>query len=58
MRRLGCNTAEKPRLTAQESWEHFRGSTLMPRMQSGIDGGFTTTPTETAFEIQHEEGSA
>ncbi len=43
---------------SKESWEHFRDGTLMPRMQAGIEGGFTTPPSETTFEIHHEEGSA
>jgi hypothetical protein len=43
---------------SKESWERFRDGTLMPTMQAGIEGGFTASPTETAFEIQHQEGSA
>jgi hypothetical protein len=42
---------------SQESWERFRDGTLVPRMQSGIESGFKVSPTETAFEIQHQEGS-
>lgn len=33
------------------SWEAFRDGTLMPRMQQGIAGGFTTPPQETGFEV-------
>ncbi len=39
---------------SKESWEAFRDSTLMPRMQQGIDGGFTSPPEETGFEIVNE----
>jgi hypothetical protein len=36
---------------SQESWERFRDGVLMPRMQQGIKGGFTTPPQETTFDI-------
>jgi hypothetical protein len=36
---------------SQESWETFRDGTLMPRMQAGIEGGFTTPPTETPVDL-------
>jgi hypothetical protein len=36
---------------SKESWERFRDGILMPRMQEGIKGGFTTPPQETAFEV-------
>ncbi len=36
---------------SKESWERFRDGVLMPRMQQGIQGGFTTPPQETAFEV-------
>ena len=39
---------------SKESWEQFRDGTLMPRMQAGIDGGFTAPPEETAFEVKHQ----
>jgi hypothetical protein len=39
---------------SQASWETFRDSILMPRMQKGIDGGFTAPPEETVFEIVNE----
>jgi len=38
---------------SKESWERFRDSILMPRMQQGIKGGFTAPPQETAFEVYH-----
>lgn len=34
---------------SQASWESFRDTTLMPKMQAGIDGGFQAPPQETAF---------
>jgi len=36
---------------SKESWEHFRDSILMPRMQEGIDGGFTSPPQETPVDL-------
>ena len=36
---------------SRESWEDFRNNTLMPRMQAGIEGGFTTPPQETEIDI-------
>jgi hypothetical protein len=39
---------------SKESWETFRDSTLMPRMQQGIPGGFTEPPQETGFEVLNE----
>ncbi len=38
---------------SRESWEKFRNGTLMPRMQQGIEGGFTTPPQETVFEVDN-----
>jgi hypothetical protein len=38
---------------SKESWERFRDGILMPRFQQGIDGGFTTPPQETAFEVEN-----
>ena len=35
----------------KESWERFRDDTLMPALQSGIEGGFAGPPEETAFEL-------
>lgn len=39
---------------SQASWEEFRDTTLLPRMQAGIEGGFTGPPTETGFEVVAE----
>ena len=38
---------------SKESWERFRDGTLMPRMQQGIQGGFTAPPQETAFDVHN-----
>ena len=32
---------------SQESWEHFRDTTLMPAMEAGIAGGFAAASQET-----------
>ena len=36
---------------SKESWERFRDTILMPRMQQGIKGGFAAPPQETVFEV-------
>ncbi len=36
---------------SKQSWEAFRDGTLLPRMQQGIDGGFTTPPEQTEIEL-------
>jgi hypothetical protein len=36
---------------SKESWERFRDGTLMPRMQQGIEGGFTAPPEETPVDL-------
>jgi hypothetical protein len=36
---------------SKEHWERFRDSTLMPKMQQGIPGGFAGPPQETAFDV-------
>jgi hypothetical protein len=36
---------------SKESWERFRDSILLPRMQRGIEGGFLTPPQETAVDV-------
>jgi hypothetical protein len=36
---------------SKQSWESFRDGTLMPRMQAGIEGGFTSQPEETEIEV-------
>jgi hypothetical protein len=38
---------------SKESWEKFRNEILMPRLTKGINGGFTTSPEETAFEVHN-----
>ncbi len=38
---------------SKESWERFRDGILMPRMQQGIEGGFTPPPQETAFDVHN-----
>jgi hypothetical protein len=39
---------------SQESWERFRDGVLMPRMAAGIEGGFTSPPTETTFPVHNQ----
>ena len=36
---------------SKASWEKFRDNTLMPSMQAGIEGGFTSPPQETEVDI-------
>ena len=36
---------------SQESWERFRDSTLLPRLQEGVEGGFTGPPQETTVDV-------
>lgn len=38
---------------SRESWERFRDGTLMPRLQRGIEGGFTTPPEETTIDVHY-----
>jgi hypothetical protein len=40
---------------SKESWERFRDDVLLPRLQQGVKGGFTTPPQETAFEIYNQQ---
>jgi hypothetical protein len=40
---------------SRESWEKFRDGTLMPKMQAGIEGGFTAPPEETTFEVHNQQ---
>jgi hypothetical protein len=42
---------------SQASWERFRDDILMPRMAEGIEGGFTSPPQETTFEVENQETS-
>ena len=39
---------------SKDSWESFRDGTLMPKMQAGIEGGFTSPPVETEFEVANQ----
>ena len=36
---------------SKESWERFRDGVLMPMMQKGIEGGFTSPPEETEIDV-------
>ena len=36
---------------SRESWEHFRDSTLLPKMEAGIAGGFPTPPEERVIDL-------
>jgi hypothetical protein len=36
---------------SKESWEQFRDTILMPRMEQGIDGGFPTPPEQTEIDL-------
>jgi hypothetical protein len=36
---------------SKESWERFRDGILMPRMQQGIEGGFSAPPEETTIDL-------
>ena len=38
---------------SRESWERFRDGILMPRLEQGVKGGFTSPPQEQAFEIHN-----
>ena len=38
---------------SKASWEQFRDTILMPRMQQGIKVGFTASPQERAFEVHN-----
>jgi hypothetical protein len=42
---------------SQESWEDFRDNVLMPRMQAGIEGGFSAPPSETEFPVQNQQSA-
>ena len=36
---------------SKESWERFRDGILMPKLQAGIAGGFSTPPQETGIDV-------
>jgi len=38
----------------KESWERFRNEVLMPKLQAGVKGGFTSPPQETVFEVHKQ----
>ena len=40
---------------SRESWERFRDNTLMPQLQSGIEGGFPSPPQVTALEVENQQ---
>ena len=40
---------------SKASWESFRDSTLMPRMQQGIEGGFTAPPRGDGIRDRHRD---
>ena len=40
---------------SKESWERFHDGILMPRMQRGIKGGFTTPAQETSFDVHNPQ---
>jgi len=42
---------------SQDSWENFRDSTLLPRLQEGIEGGLAGPPQEYAFEVDSDQSA-
>jgi hypothetical protein len=36
---------------SKESWERFRDDVLLPQMQQGISGGFSSPPQETTVDV-------
>jgi hypothetical protein len=36
---------------SKESWERFRDGILMPKLQQGVEGGFSTPPEETEIDV-------
>jgi hypothetical protein len=36
---------------SKESWEAFRDGTLIPKLQAGVEGGFTTMPEAIEVEV-------
>lgn len=38
---------------SKASWERFRDGTLLPAFGKGIEGGFSSSPQETAFEVHN-----
>jgi hypothetical protein len=40
---------------SKASWEQFRDHILVPKLQAGVAGGFTTPPQETVFEVDNQQ---
>ena len=40
---------------SKASWEQFRDKILLPKLQAGVPGGFTTPPVETAFDVDNQQ---
>jgi hypothetical protein len=38
---------------SRHTWERFRDGILLPRMAAGIQGGFTSPPQETVFDVHN-----
>lgn len=38
---------------SEESWRKFEDEILMPKLQAGIPGGFTSAPNATGFEVHN-----
>lgn len=38
---------------SKASWERFRDTVLMPKLQQGVKGGFNGPPQEQAFEVHN-----
>lgn len=36
---------------SQEAWEQYRENVLLPLLQKGVEGGFTTAPEETVIDV-------
>jgi hypothetical protein len=36
---------------SKESWERFRDGILMPKLQQGVESGFSTPPEETEIDV-------
>ena len=39
----------------QQQWEAFRSGTLMPALEKGVAGGFTSPPREQAFAVDYKK---
>lgn len=40
---------------SKASWEKFRDEILLPRLNAGVKGGFSTPPQEQVFEIYNKQ---